>query len=778
MNLWACMLAESPALLQRLIARTQRVSLPRSCDTATRIMRLRQALCRQATVRAVYALLEDNVRTALQDLRHCRGGVSPEELTTRYGPVRSLRDLAADPQPRSMSEQLLLLGWLLPRPSAPHHPPRYLLPPELRRWLPCPLNVPTHGHPPVAPIPLASHAARVLLLTLAEKTLTSSSLPVCIDGTIRATGIRLLATRLNLTLAEAAPLLNFVLPLLCQLGLVAVVDEHALLMPAGQRFLSLPCADQLDRLRKAWIAQSMPDTWLRTHLIDDHGIDWPLLRRRLVSWAEQLPDKALIDPIGLYERLAAAFGPLADAQTHGFRYVDRAPWQPRRAAAVWNAALQGPLTWLGWVAWDRNKMIEQSEEHTFFWRTASPVCANAHSTTLQWRYGRPGQLLVQIKALDGDLLRLLPFADWHDPCGQNACFMLTPATLSRAASQGWSIDVLHALLDNRAGPAPTGWWQGLEHPSAVAHVEYTAVLTVEPPEILARAARSRSVRRYVRARPAPGIALVDAEQLPALTRALQRESLAVSIDVAPAAVPPSDLMPGERAALLLACAFYRQYAPPDAPLLLDDQVEHRLAMNVPPSLRAVVTAARTQLKTWHVVPAEPAGETLSPADDAGFCWFPAGCMPGVAYDVADARAASEYEPVSWPITDKLVAPPVRGDDEEPCAGSSTPALPVTATVRMLGEALRRRRLVVMGYQDRLGQRSSGRVIRPLDLERHGEIWYLRAYCVASRAERTFRVDRILELLPHTSSPGIPVPARLPSQIRQQRNRQCAPPVPI
>jgi hypothetical protein len=66
MNLWARMLAESPALLQRLIARTQRVSLPHGCDATTRSAHLRRALCHQATVRAVYALLEDDVRAALQ----------------------------------------------------------------------------------------------------------------------------------------------------------------------------------------------------------------------------------------------------------------------------------------------------------------------------------------------------------------------------------------------------------------------------------------------------------------------------------------------------------------------------------------------------------------------------------------------------------------------------------------------------------------------------------------------------------------------------------------
>src|SRR5438477_3858897 len=124
MNLWASMLAELPALGQRLIARSQRISLPRRCDAATRHTRLHQALCHAAAVRAVYALLPPTAQQALQHLRAARGGIRPSELASLYGAVRSWRELAADPCPRTISEQLLLLGWLLPRPAAPRHPPR------------------------------------------------------------------------------------------------------------------------------------------------------------------------------------------------------------------------------------------------------------------------------------------------------------------------------------------------------------------------------------------------------------------------------------------------------------------------------------------------------------------------------------------------------------------------------------------------------------------------------------------------------------------------------
>lgn len=45
MQLWARWLADLPASLQRLIARTHRVSLPRGAPPSVRVARLRAALC-------------------------------------------------------------------------------------------------------------------------------------------------------------------------------------------------------------------------------------------------------------------------------------------------------------------------------------------------------------------------------------------------------------------------------------------------------------------------------------------------------------------------------------------------------------------------------------------------------------------------------------------------------------------------------------------------------------------------------------------------------------
>jgi hypothetical protein len=47
----------------------------------------------------------------------------------RVGPWSQIAD---DRTPQRLSERLVLLGWLLPRPPTPRHPTCFLLAPELR----------------------------------------------------------------------------------------------------------------------------------------------------------------------------------------------------------------------------------------------------------------------------------------------------------------------------------------------------------------------------------------------------------------------------------------------------------------------------------------------------------------------------------------------------------------------------------------------------------------------------------------------------------------------
>jgi len=579
------MLRAAPASLQRLIARTQRISLPRGCTADIRIARLRSALCHTATVRATYANLEPAAQAALQELRSMRGGIAPAALAVRSGAVRSWRAIADDPRPQTLSERLILLGWLLPRPATPRHPARLLLPPELRRWLPLPLAFVERRPAPVAPPTPALRAAHTILIAAAEH-----PLHVHTRG-LRADEQRRLAERLApFPTREAADLLDCTLAILRDLGLVASHAGTVQIAPAAHRFLALPMHEQRERVQRAWLDGVRRDAWAttmaeyRNSRMRPDGIDWPLLRRRLVAWVESLPVGQLLPSADLYEQLARTHGPLANAQTHGFRTIDRVPWQPRRAAAVFARALRGPLAWLGWVAWSSADTIFRVD------RTRQPDPAPP------WQYGDPGLLLVAHTA-SASLLALQPFARWVAADAEHITFMIDPQTLAHAHSRGHALSTLRALLTEQAGPPPDSWSMLLDVPGPAVRISTSAVLLTEQPAVLARATRARSVRRYLQQHIAPGIAVTDPAQVPGLARALARQGIAlVGVDDAiqtPLAAP-FDLHPGDCAALLVACECYRQHAPDDAPLQISEHLEARLRSVLPPALRAATNQILAQ----------------------------------------------------------------------------------------------------------------------------------------------------------------------------------------
>src|SRR5258706_2229130 len=191
MNICFQSLKDAPAPLQRLIARRNRISLPRRATPTIRLERLRLALCHAATVRVTYFAMEKDEQAALQHLRPLRGGMRLEELAAQYGPVRPWSQIAEDITPQSLSERLILHGFLLPRPATNHHPACFLLPPEVRRWLPRPLALDDHGEAPPAPPAPALRAATAILLAAAEK-----GLPLRMDGQLRLDSQRCLIARL------------------------------------------------------------------------------------------------------------------------------------------------------------------------------------------------------------------------------------------------------------------------------------------------------------------------------------------------------------------------------------------------------------------------------------------------------------------------------------------------------------------------------------------------------------------------------------------------------
>lgn len=505
MNHWARMLNALPATAQRLVARTQRITFPRTCAPAERPRRLRTALCRARTVRATYFALPADAQAALQHLRACPRGLPPAHLTAQYGGLRPWSQLLADPTPQTLTERLVLLGWLLPRPETPRHPLRFLLPPELRRWLPRPLQLADAGPAPAAPPAPALRGVSTLLLAAAEQ-----PLPLRRDGTLRAAALRQLQPRLApLPPQDATALCQFLIPLLSDLGLLAAHGSGAALAPAGQRFLALSATQQVDRLRQAWERAPRPDAALTPLLLDRRGIDWPCLRRRLLAWAGALPVGRLLDPDRLSDALEAAAGPLADTQTHGLRAVTRRPWQPRRAAVVWDAALRGPLHWLGLISWtDPARAPAAAATDGRAWcfvppaTDAASVPHDLDPLDAAWQYGTDGTIRVPHHAGSSPVLGLLPAAHWIAADAVATTYQITPQTLAVARSSGSSSAVVAAHLTAQAGPLPLSWRVLLDIPSDRVQLITTTVIHADTPAVIDRAARQRSVRRSLGSRPA------------------------------------------------------------------------------------------------------------------------------------------------------------------------------------------------------------------------------------------------------------------------------------
>jgi hypothetical protein len=726
MNRWAIMLADAPPTLQRLIARRQRISLPRGCSAEERVARLRAGLCHARTVRELYFALPPEAQAALQELRAVPRGLSLDDLAARFGPLRPWSQIAADFTAQSLSERLVLLGLLLPRPATHRHPTRFLLPPEVRAALPRPLALPDHGPAPESALPLALRAARSALLAVAER-----PLPVRADGSPRKESLRLLAARLAQPEEGAAVLCRWLWPLLIDLGLLAPHGACAALAPAGQRFLARSAREQQDLLRSAWVRSPRSEGWLCDLGVAPRGLNWPLLRQRLLAWAAALPAGRLLEPAILHGALADALGPLADAQTHGFRHTppDRTPWQPKSAAAVWETALRGPLAWLGAVAWTDDQCPTTNDQRpttndegsttndtpTLRWVFRPPTDAEdlptATETTEPWEFGIVGEVRVRQDGQDGAVLGLLPFARFAAADATATIYQINKRTLADATRAGHAVSALRSLLQRQAGPVPSGWDTLLGEAAPAVRVVHAAVVTSTDPAVLSRAAGARSVRRYLGARLAPGIALVEPERAAGLVRTLKRQDLAVEERGAPEVAPPSELTPAECAVLLAVCADYRALVAPEA---------------LPPAVAALEDRLRAALPRTLAPPAARSPQPL-PAQDTG-------TAPGPLDDGAG------------------LDDPLPGGQERESGTHPTDYLAPLRT------AIARQRLVRIRYQAP-EKPPSERTIRPLLLEHHADCWYVRAYCMLAQAERQFRLDRIASLTPLKQRSPRMAPAR-------------------
>jgi hypothetical protein len=446
--------------------------------------------------------------------------------------------------------------------------------------------------------------------------LPAAPLPLRRDGALRRRALRVLQPLLpDAPLSELDQVYRFLLPLLEACGLVQRHGGQCTTALGAAALLEAPLAAQRARLVEAWLYCAAPDAWLRRLRVADSGLDAPALRRRLVQWAQALPPDRLFAPEATYDALTATFGPLADAQTHGFRVVRRPPWRRRSGARVWQAALRGPLAWLGVVAWQDGRVYRPTAD-------APPDGA--------WRYGAPGEVTVSFGALDADALRLAQGGRWvrGDAHG---------LTVQVAAASGVLGAQVRALLARRAGEAPDGWGSPEDRAPALRLAE-GVLLLADAPGDLERALRGRSVRRYAQ-RLAPGVALVRAEHVAAVTRALARQGIAV--DRPPmggaragsgGALPAAPLAAGECAALLAACACYRRYAPEGLPLVMPATLEAAVVAGADAAAaRGGGSGAGGHRGAGGAGSGRGDGRCAAAADDAG---------GGDAGDAAGAKAAA------------------------------------------------------------------------------------------------------------------------------------------
>ncbi len=694
MQRWGQYLAEVPQTLLRLIASHQRVSMPRHCSPELRLNRLRQAICRSVAAREAFFGLHAEERAVVQALLAAPPGAARAHIITDLGAIRPLAALRGDRTPQSLAERLLLMGWLLPRPAGPHHPASYLLAPELREWLPRPLALPaTEPPPPSSDLPLALRAATALILAAAR-----APLPLRQDGRPTAVTLRRLRPLLSpATPDEADALGTWLVPLLADLDLLAAHGSAAAPGRAAARFLAQSHADRQEALRAAWVRSPRPEAWLCQMHVCTRGITWPALRRRLLAWAAALPTDQVVAVETSYESLCRTLGPLADSYTHRLRPAGRSPWQPRRAAAVWQMAVAGPLAWLGVLRHvnraDSRYPIADSQAsaaHMNIVATPYPIAERGTDDTAHpWRYGDPGTLYVPHAAGDVDLLDLQPFAFPIAADTDTTTYRLSRASVA-AGSRSHSSSLVRGLLERRAGPVPEGW-ADLLTPTDGLYLRQRSVLLSESPELMANLARQPAIRRRIEAVIAPGVALVRPGGEAALERALERAGVAVEEEGAGGRGQEAG---GRR---------------PEA-------------------------GGRER---------EAGGRAGGRRREAGGRGPEAGEAGGGRQDVGDVGSSNNSAP---PMPNNSVPPP-----------SSTPTPSLSPTPRqfvgdirgaldLIRTAIRRRRALHLHYQTADGVESE-RWVRPLELERHGEDWLLHTYCMQRHDERCFRVDRIILLEP-------------------------------
>jgi len=546
LNIWRSWLLEAPPTLLRAIARARRISVPRGCTHEQLVRRISDAVGPIAVIRSTFHALPRDTQQLAQHLATLQRGLRVVGEAERWGGIRPMSALLHQPVPQSPLEALVLNGWLILRPPQPRHPPRWVMPPEVRRGIPQPASWPAGGDVTASAQPLALRGALALALEASRAPLTLRP-----TGRLDAAALRRLCAALAGSLDQAdGAFWHWLLPLCLETGIVVRQGDALAAGGALPRWWRSSVSERWQAVLATWLHLPHADSWLLPHLLHDEGVVWPAVRRRLVHWAMALPPGRWVDAAATPRQLREALGPLGDAHTHAGRVVKRLPWRDARAAAIWHAALAGPLGWLGLVV-QRDGQLARVAQADPGDGTIVALSADDAVQAPDWHFAE-ARLHIRDAALDADAASLAMAAGTLAFTGDGIA-LTAPAARTVAGGATAHRALVQCLAAHVPGAWPAAWQAWCDAQLVRITVEPALVLTSDQPEAFNRLMRLRMWRRVVRRRLLPGIAIADHAQASALRRTALRHGVALVGIVEPAPLRDAEaVLTGEDLTILLA----------------------------------------------------------------------------------------------------------------------------------------------------------------------------------------------------------------------------------
>jgi hypothetical protein len=409
-----------------------------------------------------------------------------------------------------------------------------------------------------------------------------------------------------------------------------------------------------------------------------------------------LPGYKLRDPIGFAQRIVGLLSSVPDGQPWALQEIDSqmfdelVPWWERDdqppPEVLLREMLSGPLAWLGLVRPTAEDELPACYQLTLLgaWLLDRPGVAPPPDHT---RPLRVADLLdIQVPA-ESQLAAILDLAGWTE-LGPGPCLHFTPASLIRAREQGgtWQ-DLLAALTRHTAPLTPTQRDNLRNQFQRIATVSLQPSLLLKTPDasIMTELWHTPSTRSHLGSHLSPDLAVVQTPSPAALVKALHTQGLAVQSSAPVSPRSSTSLLPGD--AYWLTVSF-----------LVHSYLARRLGLTSAPPTAILETV---------VLSLEPA-------------------------QLATAQAAA---------TQAIARLEQALDGPSPVS----PAISEETLVRRLEAAIHEGQTVHLRYWAAARGEVTDRQVEPQRIEWRGEHAYLVAHCHLRGDERTFRLDRILDI---------------------------------